>query len=88
MNPPRKQTVETLRERIRVARWRRPSEDEPGDPAVANHEAALIIALEARVAEQEAAARRSAEVARRVARQGEIAEWLEHFLQGTEHRTR
>jgi hypothetical protein len=88
MNPPRKQTVETLRERLRVARWRRPSGDEPGDPGVADREEALIVALEARVAEQEDAARRSAEVARRVARQGEIADWLEHFLQGTEHRTR
>jgi hypothetical protein len=88
MDPHRKQTVETLRERLRVARWRRPSGDAPGDPDVANHEEALIVALEARVAEQEDAVQRSAEVARRVAHQGEIAEWLEHFLQGTEHRTR
>jgi hypothetical protein len=88
MEPLRKQTVETLRERLRVARWRRPSEDEPGDPSVVDRDERLIAALEARVAEQEEAARRSAEVARRVARQGEIAEWLEHFLQDTEHRTR
>ena len=85
MEPYTKQAVEVLRERLRVARWRRQTGAEPGDPGGAGREEALIVALEARVADQEDAARRSAEVARRVARQEEIAEWLEHFLQGTEH---
>lgn len=87
MEPYVKQTLETLRERLRVARWRQ-SGAESGDPGVAAREQAMIAALEARVADQEDAARRRAELARQVAHQKEIAEWLEHFLQGTEHRTR
>jgi hypothetical protein len=82
-----RQTLETLRERLRVARWRQ-SGAESCDPGVMAREQAIIAVLEARVADQEDVARRRAELARQVAHQEEIAEWLEHFLQGTEHRPR